>query len=117
MALQSIVAPQQMSPMAFEQQVDQAALLTNILKGFVVSQPRGPDDGQMSRAQASSVQVTPSGPSGGSGFSGGDASDTESHKSQSLAAARAEGAAEALRVWRHRRRRQHWRKLPMPSKH
>ena len=94
MALQSIVQPQQMSTVAFEQQVDQAALLTNILKGFVVSQPRGPDDGQI--VQASSVQVTPSAPSGGSGcFSGGDASDTESHKSQSLAAARAEGAAEA----------------------
>ena len=96
MALQSIVQPQQMSTVAFEQQVDQAALLTNILKGFVVSHPRGPDDGQMSFAQASSIQVTPSAPSGGSGcFSGGDASDTESHKSQSLAAARAEGAAEA----------------------
>ena len=57
MALQSMVQPRQMSTVAFEQQVDQAALLTNILKGFV--QPRGPDDGQMSHAQASSVQVTP----------------------------------------------------------
>lgn len=94
MALQSMVQPRQMSTSAFEQQVDQAALLTNILKGFV--QPRAPDDVQMSHAQASSAQVTPSGPPGGSGcFSGGDASDTESHKSQSLAAARAEGAAEA----------------------
>jgi hypothetical protein len=93
MALQSMVHPRQMSNVGFEQQVDQAALLTNILKGFV--QPRGPDDGQMSHAQASSVQVTPSGASGGSGFSGGDASETESHKSESLAAARAEGAAEA----------------------